>query len=79
VSNYFWSNKLQTIYSSIHVHHDHKFLLLLYVVKGSSSLNDREKQTIQIEFLNFARQTIPLSFQFVDEGQPPLPPPTPAT
>jgi hypothetical protein len=31
--------------------------LLLYVAEVLSSLNYREKRTIQIEFLNLARQT----------------------
>ena len=33
------------------------FHFLLYVAKGLSSLNNREKRTIRIEFLNLARQT----------------------
>ena len=32
------------------------FLFLLYVVEVLSSLNNREKRTIRIEFLNLARQ-----------------------
>ena len=33
------------------------FHFLLYVAKGLSSLNNHEKQTIRIEFVNLARQT----------------------
>jgi len=33
------------------------FHFLLYVAKGLSSLNNREKRTIRIEFVNLARQT----------------------
>ena len=32
------------------------FHFLLYVVKGLSSLNNREKRTIRIKFVNLARQ-----------------------
>ena len=38
------------------IHHSH-VPLLLYVAKVLSSLNDREKRTIRIEFVNLARQT----------------------
>ena len=33
------------------------FHFLLYVAKGLSSLNNREKRMIRIEFVNLARQT----------------------
>jgi hypothetical protein len=42
--------------SSNKIHH-HTFHLLLYVAEVLSSLNIRERQTIQIEFVNLARQT----------------------
>jgi hypothetical protein len=60
-----------------------KFLLLLYVVKGSSSLNLREKRTILNRIFNLARinlthtlgtpkghseATVCLSFRLVDQS-----------